>query len=206
MSNLRKFEYLIIISHVICISQVTEYILLYGKGVLLRQLKEDRTFPPKWPLRDKNSSSKGMKVIFKSLSDAVSDFTPAVSSFPLSWLKYFPIWPAWKLGTALKTGHTTFKNSKRVSNSYCPFQTHTQSNTHSLSPNSCPTLQWAAVWTDTHLAKVNMVFSSYTHTDTIMGNPMVGQTSLTLVKAKTHVRMSIDFLLFCSPVLLSLND
>jgi len=148
-----------------------------------------------------------MKVLFLiTLSDAVSDFSPAVSSFPPSWLKYFPFWLAWKLGTALKTGHTAFKNIKRVSNRYGPFQTHTQSNSHSLFfsllPNSCPTLQSAAVWTDTHLAKVNMVFSSYTHTDTIMGNPMVGQTSLTLVKAKTHVLMSIDFPLFHPPVLL----
>lgn len=168
--------------------------------VIIKTIKGKPHFPPEWPFHDKNSSSKEMKVLFLKARLMPFQISPhaAVSSFPLSWLKYFPILPAWKLGTALKTGHTTFKNSKRLSNSYCPFQTHTRSNTLPLSPNSCPTLHWAAVWTNTHLAKVNMVFSSYTHRDTIMGNPMVGQTPLTLVKAKTHVRMSIDFLLFHS--------
>lgn len=132
------------------------------------------------------------------MSDAVSDFTPAVSSFPLSWLKYFPIWLAWK--PHWKRDTPRLKTASESQTDIVPFKP-THNPILSLSPNSCPTLQSAAVWTDTHLAKVNMVFSSYTHTDTIMGNPMVGQTSLTLVKAKTHVLMSIDFPLFHSPVL-----
>lgn len=63
-------------------SQVAEYILLYGKGVLLRQLKEDRTFPREWPLHDKNNSSKGMKVLFLKACLMLFQISPQLS--PLS--------------------------------------------------------------------------------------------------------------------------